>query len=158
MVMEDTRLNRTPAPAGVSGRRLFWLLVTFLGAPILAALAIVGWEFLETQRIWAIIDANAGHTDVSPGSITIGDSYGSDVLIAGRPLFRYQVVKVSVGFQSRGDNVDFSQPLRPGAQHPLGVLERLPNLAEAVVWSSRISPEGIACRARCPRLARLHLA
>src|SRR5260370_4365597 len=135
MVMEDARLNPLTASAGISGRRLFWLMVTFLSAPILVALAIAGWDFLETQRIWAIIDANAGYTDLAPGSITIGDSFGSGSLVVGRPLFRYQVIKVAVGSHSGDDNVDFNKPPRPGAQHPLAGLERLPNLEEVVLWS-----------------------
>jgi hypothetical protein len=158
MVMEDPRLTPPPDTAGISGRRLFWILATFFGAPVLAALVFFAWEFLEAQRIWAVINAHAGFTDLAPGSIAIGDSYGMDGLIDGRPLFRYQVVKVSIGFHSDGENADFSQPLRRGQPHPLAVLERLPNLAEVVLSSSRISPEGVACLARCRRLARLHLS
>lgn len=154
MLTEDARCPRRFATARISGRRLFWLLLSLLGAPVLISLAIMAWEFLEAQRIWTVIRANHGYTELAPGSFTIDESYGSD----HRPLFPHQVVKVSVGFHSDGENVDFSQPSHPGAQHPLAVLERLPNLAEAVVWSSRISPEGVTCLARCRRLTSLHLA
>jgi hypothetical protein len=158
MVMEDARRMSLPGTGRISGRQLFWLLLTFLGAPMLAIIGIAAWDFFETQRIWTVIDANAGDTDLSPGSITFGDSYGLDGLISGRPLFRYQVVKVSIGFNNRGDYADFDLTLQPGKEHPLAVLQQLPNLSEAVIWSSRISAEGVACLAGCRRLSRLHLA
>jgi hypothetical protein len=159
MFMEDARPMSSPGGSSISGRQLFWLLVTVLGTPIFATLATAVWDFVETQRIWKVIDANGGFTLLSPGSITIDDSSGLDGLVGGRPLFRYQVVKASIGFHVRGDeDADFSQPLAPGAQHPLAVLERLPNLEEVLVSASRISPEGIGFLARCRRLSRLHLS
>jgi Leucine-rich repeat (LRR) protein len=74
-------------------------------------------------------------------------------------MFRYQIVKVSIGFHIHGnENVDFSLPPSPGAQHPLAVLERLPNLEEVMVSASRISREGVGFLAHCHRLSRLHLS
>src|SRR5690349_1836173 len=119
MIMEDGPRSSPAGSSRISGRQLFWLLCASLGAPVLITLAIAAWDFVEAQRIWAIIDANAGYTCLSPGSIAIGDSHGSDDLVCGRPVFRYQVVKVSIGFNVGGENVDFSQPLQPGEQHPL---------------------------------------
>src|SRR5260370_5596321 len=97
MVMEDARRTSLPGAGRISVRQLFWLLFTLSAAPILAALALGCWEFYETQRIWKVIDANGGFTDLSPGSIAVGDSYDSGDLVTGRPFFRYQVVKVSIG-------------------------------------------------------------
>src|SRR5262249_50883749 len=134
MVMEDDRRMSLSSAGRISGRQLFWLLFTLLGAPLIAALAVIGWDFLDTQRICTFIDANGGFTKLYPGSVTIGDAFGSGDSVDGRPLFRYQIVMVSIGFNSHGDHVDFSQPVKPGAQHPLAVLARLPNLAE--VWVS----------------------